>query len=165
MFTGYGLISALATLAIPTSLSLGGFPALMLARVFQGFGAASVWVVIGKCHCHLPSPLLTHLHSAGGISAQWAPLASSAVFLSVLSCNLQFGPILSMPLAAQLCLSQEWGWPAVYHILGTISLLAFGLFFFFFRDLPRQQKQVHPIDPWRRKIAELAGMCRPRSWR
>ena len=48
MFAAYGLLSSMATISIPPSLFLGGFPALMAMRICQGIGIASIWVVIGK---------------------------------------------------------------------------------------------------------------------
>jgi hypothetical protein len=94
---------------------------------------------------------LIHIHSPksfkymplallGSVSAEWAPLSSSGIFLSILSCNLQIGPVITMPLAGQLCSSPNWGWPPVYYILGTLSLLFFLSFFCFFRDSPRQHR-------------------------
>jgi hypothetical protein len=48
-----------------------------------------------------------------------------------------------MPLAGELCES-EWGWPALYYILGATSFVSFLLFYWFYRDSPRIQKNVSP---------------------
>jgi len=43
----YGFISSLATLLVPPSIYLGGFPSLMVLRIFQGFGMSVIWVALG----------------------------------------------------------------------------------------------------------------------
>jgi sugar phosphate permease len=99
----------------------------------------------------------------GSVSAEWAPLSSSGIFLSILSCNLQIGPVITMPLAGQLCSSPNWGWPPVYYILGTLSLLFFLSFFCFFRDSPRQHRWAR-ADICGRDICGFCGIFKLLYW-
>jgi predicted MFS family arabinose efflux permease len=46
-----------------------------------------------------------------------------------------------MPLAGELCKSHTFGWESLYYILGGVSLFLFVIFYFFFRDSPKNQKQ------------------------
>jgi hypothetical protein len=41
-----------------------------------------------------------------------------------------------MPIAGELCES-SLGWPFVYHAFGSATIVAFLLFFIFYRDSPR----------------------------
>jgi hypothetical protein len=45
-----------------------------------------------------------------------------------------------MPVAGVLCGSPQLGWPAVFYVLGAMTLIAFAGFFLLYRDSPR----VHP---------------------
>ncbi|KAF7634813.1 MFS domain-containing protein [Meloidogyne graminicola] len=116
----YGLLSSFSTLLVAPSIYFGGFPALMILRVFQGAGMSSIWV------------------ATGAISSTWAPLSNSGIFLAVLTCCFQFGPIISMPLSAEFCSSEMLGWPSVFYLLGIISLILFIIFYWIYRDSPRQ---------------------------
>jgi len=44
----YGFISSLSTLLVVPSIYLGGFPTLLILRIFQGFGLAAIWVATGR---------------------------------------------------------------------------------------------------------------------
>lgn len=46
-----------------------------------------------------------------------------------------------MPLAATFCASTNMGWPALYFMLGTVTVFAFCIFFLVFRDHPEE----HPF--------------------
>nr|CAD2133483.1 unnamed protein product [Meloidogyne enterolobii] len=45
-----------------------------------------------------------------------------------------------MPLSAEFCSSEMFGWPAVYYLLGTISLFLFTIFYWIYRDSPREHE-------------------------
>nr|CAD2170133.1 unnamed protein product [Meloidogyne enterolobii] len=122
VMAAYGFISSLSTLLVPPSIYLGGFPSLMVLRIFQGFGMAVIWVALGS------------------ISSNWSPLANSGMFLVVLTSAFQLGPITAMPLSAEFCSSEMFGWPAVYYLLGTISLIVFTIFYWIYRDSPREHE-------------------------
>ncbi|CAK5064166.1 unnamed protein product [Meloidogyne enterolobii] len=118
----YGFISSLSTLLIVPSIYLGGFHTLLILRIFQGFGLAAIWL------------------ATGSISAHWSPLSNSGIFLAVLTSSFQLGPITAMPLSAEFCSSEMFGWPAVYYLLGTISLFLFTIFYWIYRDSPREHE-------------------------
>uniref|UniRef100_A0A914L437 Major facilitator superfamily (MFS) profile domain-containing protein n=1 Tax=Meloidogyne incognita TaxID=6306 RepID=A0A914L437_MELIC len=118
----YGFISSLSTLLVVPSIYLGGFPTLLILRIFQGFGLAAIWV------------------ATGSISAHWSPLSNSGIFLAVLTSSFQLGPITAMPLSAEFCSSEMFGWPAVYYLLGTLSLFLFTIFYWIYRDSPREHE-------------------------
>ncbi|TKR59509.1 hypothetical protein L596_029169 [Steinernema carpocapsae] len=120
--TAYGLISAAATLLSPLAASLG-FSWLFIIRAIQGFA-------------------LTMTYSAtGAITAHWATLPRSGIFLVMLSCHLQFSPMFTMPTAGAFCVS-SFGWTGVYYFQGGLTLLSFVLFYYFYRDTPRMHKSV-----------------------
>lgn len=52
---------------------------------------------------------------------------------------LKFAALLTMPLSGELCES-SLGWPAVYYIQGTLTLVLFVLFYWFYRDTPRTHR-------------------------
>ncbi|KAI1717862.1 major facilitator superfamily domain-containing protein [Ditylenchus destructor] len=83
MFTGYGLLSALATLLTPLSTVIG-FWTVFAMRVIQGFGIATSFVAMGA------------------VSAAWSPLKTSGMYVAWISCHLQFGPMFTMPIAGEL---------------------------------------------------------------
>nr|CAD2157480.1 unnamed protein product [Meloidogyne enterolobii] len=118
MVTVYGMLSSLATLLVPFASTLG-FWTLLAVRVVQGFGVATSYVAMST------------------ISEEWAPLSESGMFLCLISCHFQFGPLLVMPIAGELCES-TFGWTAVYHIFGSVSIFFFILFCLFFRDSPNE---------------------------
>jgi len=122
MFIGYGLVSSLATLLLPVA-AYQSFFILLIARFLQGFATSTSYVAMGE------------------ISAQWSPMNDLGMYLCFISCHFQLAPIMAMPLAGSLCES-SMGWPAVYYILGSMSLITFTVFYWFYRDSPREQKNV-----------------------
>ncbi|KAL3099435.1 hypothetical protein niasHS_002890 [Heterodera schachtii] len=120
----YGLISTFATLFTPMAVKFGGFFPLLFLQFLQGIAISIGW------------------SGAGVISSSWSPPDTYGIFLSVLTLNFQFGPVITMPLAAALCTSEKFGWPTVYYVLGTSTLLFSAIFLLFYRDTPRQQKNV-----------------------
>jgi hypothetical protein len=61
------------------------------------------------------------------------------MYFSYISTHLQLGTILTMPLAGELCES-PLGWESLYYLLGTVTILLFALFYYFFRDSPEMHK-------------------------
>ncbi|TKR59510.1 hypothetical protein L596_029170 [Steinernema carpocapsae] len=120
--TAYGLISAVATLLSPLAVNLG-FYYILVIRAIQGFA------------------LTMTFSASGAVTAQWATLSRSGIYVALLSCHLQFAPIFAMPTAAGFCVSSV-GWTGVYYLQGGLTILAFALFFYFFRDTPRKHKNV-----------------------
>jgi sugar phosphate permease len=76
----------------------------------------------------------------GSITSHWSTTAQIGIFMAILSSFLQFAPIFTMPLAAELCVS-EWGWPAIYYIHGILSIVLFTIFLLYHRNSPTK----HPL--------------------
>ncbi|KAI1693876.1 major facilitator superfamily domain-containing protein [Ditylenchus destructor] len=121
VFSIYAVISAISTLFLPIATQMG-YPFLFATRIFQGLAGAPELMMVNA------------------VTDQWSPIASAGTFLVLLSTHYQFGPIFSMPTAAGLCESR-WGWPMVYYLQGSLTLILLVIFFLFFRDSPRE----HPL--------------------
>ncbi|CAD5207554.1 unnamed protein product [Bursaphelenchus okinawaensis] len=115
-FVIYGLVSGFATLALPYAVE-HGFLYVLAMRFLQGLALAALWP------------------STGSITTEWSTAKRSGTYIAILSCHLQIGPVLTMPIAGELC-SSPLGWPAVYYFLGTATLLFVSIFAIFYRDSP-----------------------------
>lgn len=122
--TGYGLVSALATLCTPICYELFGFPALFVARILQGTSFPAEYVM------------------SSSLSRKWSPAHFIGTFLLLISTHFQFGPMYTMPVAGYFCQS-TWGWSGIYYVQGAITLAFVGLFFAIFRDCPTQHPWVN----------------------
>ncbi|KAI1732294.1 major facilitator superfamily domain-containing protein [Ditylenchus destructor] len=122
LFTIYGLLSTLSMLCTPLAAFYGFWP-LFVMRLFQGAGVAMFYFAISA------------------INSAWAPLASSATMMNLISTNNQLGVILIMPLAGNFC-ETSLGWPAVFYFQGVFSLACFVMFYLFFTDCPRIHKCI-----------------------
>uniref|UniRef100_A0AC35G393 Major facilitator superfamily (MFS) profile domain-containing protein n=1 Tax=Panagrolaimus sp. PS1159 TaxID=55785 RepID=A0AC35G393_9BILA len=65
--------------------------------------------------------------SIGFVTGAWSPLASSGLFLSWLTTYIQLAPLFTMPLSGLFC---------------ALTLIAFTLFYFVYRDTPRFHRNV-----------------------
>uniref|UniRef100_A0A915N2M1 Major facilitator superfamily (MFS) profile domain-containing protein n=1 Tax=Meloidogyne javanica TaxID=6303 RepID=A0A915N2M1_MELJA len=108
---------------------------LPITRIYTQFGLRNLMAAYGFI-----SSLATLLVPPRSISSNWSPLANSGMFLVVLTSAFQLGPITAMPLSAEFCSSEMFGWPAVYYLLGTISLIVFTIFYWIYRDSPREHE-------------------------
>lgn len=84
----------------------------------------------------------------------WSTLKNAGFYLAVIDCHFQFGPIITMPLAAYMCES-ELGWKTTYYLQGTVSLVLFVVFVVFYRDSPAFHRDV--------STKELASIQRGKS--
>lgn len=122
MFFAYGILSSVATLLVPVFV-YQSFWLLLIVRTLQGIATSTSYVAMGA------------------ISAEWSPLGDLGMYLCLISCHFQLAPLMVMPLAGALCES-KWGWGSLYYLLGSLSSIAFYLFYWFYRDSPRSQKNV-----------------------
>ncbi|KAI6203484.1 hypothetical protein M3Y94_00562300 [Aphelenchoides besseyi] len=133
VFGGLGFVSAIATLLFPLSTSIG-FVAVFIMRVFQGVGFSACLPVMGS------------------ITSHWSTLKQNGIFIAILSSFLQIAPIFTMPLSAELCVS-DWGWPSIFYIHGIISVILFLIFIFYHRNSPSK----HPLMKRRELVKVMFG--------
>ncbi|KAJ1347758.1 hypothetical protein KIN20_002907 [Parelaphostrongylus tenuis] len=114
-------LSDITTLANPLAVELGHLY-LTIVRFLQGFALA---IIIVSC---------------GQVATQWSPHNESATFIAILSCNIQLGLAVTIPLATMLC--QSLGWRSLYYFFGIFGILSTAAFFFMFRDDPRKHWMV-----------------------
>ncbi|TKR59541.1 hypothetical protein L596_029195 [Steinernema carpocapsae] len=122
VFTVFCAISAVSTLLFPLAHSLG-FAWVFVMRVLQGIALAVSFPALGS------------------ITAQWSTLKGSGMYIALMSCHLQFGPIFTMPVAGALCVS-SFGWSSLYYIQGGLTVVICVVFYSFYRDSPRMHKSV-----------------------
>ncbi|KAE9555967.1 hypothetical protein FO519_000823 [Halicephalobus sp. NKZ332] len=132
----YGMASGLSTLFTPFFVSIGFAPTFLM-RVIQGFG------------------LSISMTSLGAIVSSWSSLQESGIYISILSLHLQLGAILVMPISGELCQS-SMGWPAVYYILGALTILSFILFFAFYENNPEDHFLVSEMELSKIKKGRMA---------
>ncbi|CAD5207078.1 unnamed protein product [Bursaphelenchus okinawaensis] len=121
-FSVYGLISAGATLLSPLCVSIG-MPFVFAMRVLQGVGVSTSWPVMGA------------------IVAEWSSLAQSGMAVALLSCHLQLGAVVTMPLSGTLCESAV-GWQGAFYVQGVATVLVVALFYWFYRDTAAEHRHV-----------------------
>ncbi|KAI6203833.1 hypothetical protein M3Y94_00602400 [Aphelenchoides besseyi] len=131
VFAFLGMLSALATLCLPTAI-YWGYNWTLAARVVQGAAFASNFPVIGA------------------FTSKWTYYKQNGLFVSVLVAYVQFAPSLTMPISGQLCES-SWGWPSVFYCHGALSICLFLIFGIFYRNSPGKHPFVGDIE--RNKIS------------
>uniref|UniRef100_A0A0M3HVI0 MFS domain-containing protein n=1 Tax=Ascaris lumbricoides TaxID=6252 RepID=A0A0M3HVI0_ASCLU len=140
LFTLFGALSAVSTLFVPLSASIG-FWCLFLMRFLQGFALAISYPVLGA------------------IASNWSPLKQSGMYTAWMSCNLQFGPMFTLPVSGAFCVS-SFGWEGVYYVQGFLTLISYLIFYLLFRDSPRihgfvSAKELRKIEEGKTAILEM----------
>ncbi|KAI6183213.1 hypothetical protein M3Y97_00464600 [Aphelenchoides bicaudatus] len=120
-FVFYGLSSGISTLLLPLAVQFG-FGFTMIARIIEGIAVGSSFPAMGS------------------VVSDWATLKRSGSYFAYISTHLQLGQVITMPLAGELC--ESVGWASLYYLLGTITLIFFALFFWFYRDSPAIHRNV-----------------------
>uniref|UniRef100_A0A1I7XW55 MFS domain-containing protein n=1 Tax=Steinernema glaseri TaxID=37863 RepID=A0A1I7XW55_9BILA len=120
-----GLLSAIATILIPSAARLGLRYFLMM-RFLQGVAFSANFAVIGS------------------FSNKWTYHKQHGMFVSALVAHLQLSPALTMPLSSMLC--TNFGWPSVYYSHGAISLVIFVFFIMVYRNSPNKHPLVGNIE-------------------
>ncbi|KAI6235251.1 hypothetical protein M3Y95_00031600 [Aphelenchoides besseyi] len=126
IFATCGLISAIATLFLPTAI-YSGFYYTLAARCFQGIAFASNFPAIGA------------------FTMKYSYFKQSGLFVSVLVAYVQLSPALTMPISGQLCES-SMKWPSVFYAHGGTGLLLFALFALFYRNSPNKHPYVGNVE-------------------
>uniref|UniRef100_A0A914XM53 Major facilitator superfamily (MFS) profile domain-containing protein n=1 Tax=Plectus sambesii TaxID=2011161 RepID=A0A914XM53_9BILA len=155
-FSIVGFVSAFSTAAVPTAARMG-LSYFLAIRALQGVGLAACLPIIGS------------------VTAHWATLKQSGVFIALLSSFLQIAPIVTMPVAGELCTSQ-YGWPAVYYLHAFVTVILFAAFVFYFRNAPKKHPSVSNLEigkivrgkidlgPDAKKVPYMAIMKSPAVW-
>ncbi|GMT17042.1 hypothetical protein PFISCL1PPCAC_8339, partial [Pristionchus fissidentatus] len=115
VFAFFGLLSGVATLAIPTAIR-SDLNWLLLCRFLQGLSFAAVFPVVGA------------------FANTWTYYKQTGFFISVLVSYVQLSPALTMPVSGALC--THVGWPFVFYAHGSTSLVLFTIYALFYRNSP-----------------------------
>ncbi|PAV56157.1 hypothetical protein WR25_13387 isoform A [Diploscapter pachys] len=118
----YGFISGISTILMPPAVAWGYAPTLMV-RILQGTGTSIIFSLMGA------------------ISEQWSILAQTGTFISVLSSSIQISNIVTMPLAGFMCES-SLTWRGVFYSQGAVTILAYIIFYIYYRDCPSKHRHV-----------------------
>uniref|UniRef100_A0AC34RMG2 Major facilitator superfamily (MFS) profile domain-containing protein n=1 Tax=Panagrolaimus sp. JU765 TaxID=591449 RepID=A0AC34RMG2_9BILA len=126
VFFTAGIVSAMATIMIPTAASWG-FGYFLAFRFIQGLVYSADFAALGV------------------ICVRWASLKQSAIFISILTCFSPFSVAITNPVSGFLCES-KWGWPSVYYSHGIACLIVFILWIISYTDEPATHKAVSGIE-------------------
>ncbi|CAD5212342.1 unnamed protein product [Bursaphelenchus xylophilus] len=121
-FCFYGVISALSVALTPLAVSWGFWPTIFI-RIVHGLGLTASWSVFGQ------------------VISNWAEFRLTGTVVAYLSCHLQLAPMFTMPVSAFLCES-DLTWRSSYYLHSVLTLLIFGVFYFFYRDSPADHPNV-----------------------
>ncbi|VDM23220.1 unnamed protein product [Wuchereria bancrofti] len=110
------IISGLSTALCPLAASFG-VSFLIISRILQGIGFASCMPLIGS------------------VTSTWAKLTENGLFSGALTSFIQLGPVITMPMSGFLC-STSLGWPSVFYVHATITLIFLVIWWILYRDQP-----------------------------
>ncbi|KAF8373347.1 hypothetical protein PRIPAC_79776 [Pristionchus pacificus] len=133
IFTFLGLLSGVATLLIPTAVR-SGLPLLLVCRTLQGVAFASMFPAVGTFAARW-----TYYKQASVQKRTNKMLLFTGLFVSVLVAYVQFAPVITSPVSGALCDSA--GWPSVFYFHGSVTIVLFTAYMFFYRNTPRK----HPF--------------------
>ncbi|KAK0428066.1 hypothetical protein QR680_010579 [Steinernema hermaphroditum] len=126
-FTIFGILTGIGSIIVPV---LGNsFIVILIHRIIQGFGLASAFLALGV----IPT-------SCGNDKEK-------SFFVSLLSCSLQLGPCLIMPVSGFFCTSTA-GWHGAYYFAGFSTIAAFFVFYFTYKETNQSNRpdQVSPLE-------------------
>uniref|UniRef100_A0A914KI83 Uncharacterized protein n=2 Tax=Meloidogyne TaxID=189290 RepID=A0A914KI83_MELIC len=162
-----GIVSGIVTTALPELFLYGGFWAILIIRIIQGF-------------CLMPA-----MPTISKVTHSWARDSEQAIFVTILSLFMQdwcrsnvstfylgdftfskvrlviqtlsfcvgrekglkkeairgLSVIITMPITGRLC-NTSLSWPAAYYLFGILCLIVFILFFIIYRDWPHQSSLI-----------------------
>ncbi|KAK5974371.1 Membrane transporter [Trichostrongylus colubriformis] len=121
-FLAAGIVSVISTFLIPITAKLG-LPFLVFIRFLQGLAYSADFAAIGL------------------ICVRWAPLKELAIFIALLTAFTPISAILTNVITGFLCTS-SLGWRSSYYLHGTAGIIAFSLWFIFYKDDPQLCKRV-----------------------
>ncbi|VDM47316.1 unnamed protein product [Toxocara canis] len=116
-----GLISALATAAIPL-LAFLGLPWLIVARTAQGIAYGADFSAVGI------------------ITVRWASLKQNGLFIAMLTSFNNIASIVTNPLAGKL-FQTKYGWPSVFYVHSFIGFIIMLAWLICYEDDPKQHPQ------------------------
>ncbi|ETN74329.1 transporter, major facilitator family protein [Necator americanus] len=125
VFAGLGVLSAISTLLIPTTIRLG-FYWFLAARFLQGFAFAANFPVIGS------------------FCAKWTYFKQNGLFVSALVAYVQLAPACTMPASGALC--SAFRWPSIFYAHGAVSLFLFITYGLFYRNSPGKHPFVGNVE-------------------
>uniref|UniRef100_A0A915ADZ5 Major facilitator superfamily (MFS) profile domain-containing protein n=1 Tax=Parascaris univalens TaxID=6257 RepID=A0A915ADZ5_PARUN len=120
-----GILSSLATIAIPVAARLG-LHYFLAIRTIQGIAFAANFSVIGS------------------FSSRWTYFKQNGMMVSALVAHFQLAPAITMPIGGFLC--TNFGWPSVYYWHGIASFILFAFFILAYRNSPNKHPFVSDIE-------------------
>ncbi|CAG9537643.1 unnamed protein product [Cercopithifilaria johnstoni] len=116
------IISGISTGLCPLAASFGVIY-LIISRILQGIGFASCMPLIGS------------------VTSTWAKLTENGLFSGALTSFIQLGPVITMPMSGFLC-STSQGWPMVFYVHATITLIFLMLWWILYSDQPSDARWI-----------------------
>ncbi|KHN88559.1 Sialin [Toxocara canis] len=126
-FFAAGLLTGIATAAVPWAASKDTLSYFVFLRMLQGVSFAAC------------------LPIAGVVTSNWASLKQHGLFMAALTAFGQLSVVFSMPVSGQLCISRL-GWPSVYYLHSLISFITFTIWVIVYRNLPAKHPLVDNVE-------------------
>ncbi|KAK0428098.1 hypothetical protein QR680_010603 [Steinernema hermaphroditum] len=123
MINKYGLKMTVTLFGI-----LSGLSTLLMPLIFRSFH----WMLFGIGST-------TVFAAEGTIPLTWGTSKEQGMFVSLLSCSYEIGPIMANGASGFFCTSSV-GWPGVYYVFGTLSIVSFLVFGIIYSNNPRSNR-------------------------